>query len=214
MTQTDLKKERGLFIVFEGLDGSGKSTQINLLGTRLQNEGRKVARTSEPTDLTTGGMIRDALAGNYIRTPEELSSMFLADRISHNVNPVNGIIKLLEDGNDVICDRYYYSSFAYQGMDTDIDWVINMNKNCPSVTKPDICFFFDVPSDVCKKRIDKRGESLEIFEKEEDTLERIRRKYFEVFSMLQDENIIIIDSDKAPDTVAEKVFAEISRMRR
>lgn len=212
MTEHNTKTGRGRFIVFEGLDGSGKSTQINLICSRLQSEGRNVVRTAEPTDLTTGGMIRDALAGNYLRTPEELSAMFLADRIAHNVNPGNGIIKLLSDGVDVVCDRYYYSSFAYQGMDSDIRWVIEMNKNCPSVTKPDICFFIDVPSDICKKRIDKRGGYLEIFEREENTLERIRNKYLEVFSMLKDENIVVIESDGSPETVAEKIYAEIGRI--
>jgi dTMP kinase len=200
---------RGRFIVFEGLDGSGKSTQMNLLCERLQREGRKVYRTAEPTELTTGGLIRDALAGNYARTPEELSALFLSDRIAHNVNPQNGIIKLLNEGYDVVCDRYYYSSFAYQGMDSDLDWVMAMNVNCPTVTKPDVCFFIDVPSDVCKGRVDKRGAFLEIFEREEGTLSRIRKKYLEVFERLCNDNIVIIESVGSPEEVAEKVFANV-----
>ncbi|MBE6896890.1 MAG: dTMP kinase [Ruminococcaceae bacterium] len=204
---------RGRFIVFEGLDGSGKSTQMNLLCERLQREGRKVYRTAEPTELTTGGLIRDALAGNYVRTPEELSALFLSDRIAHNVNSQNGIIKLLNDGYDVVCDRYYYSSFAYQGMDSDLDWVMAMNVNCPTVTKPDVCFFIDVPSDVCKGRVDKRGAFLEIFEREEGTLARIRKKYLEVFERLKDDNIIIIESVGAPEEVAEKVYAKVPEVK-
>ena len=200
---------RGRFIVFEGLDGSGKSTQMNLLCDRLQREGRKVYRTAEPTELTTGGLIRDALAGNYNRTPEELSALFLSDRIAHNVNPQNGIIKLLNDGYDVVCDRYYYSSFAYQGMDSDLDWVMSMNIDCPSVTRPDVCFFIDVPSEVCKGRVDKRGAFLEIFEREEGTLSRIRKKYFEVFDRLVSDNIVVVKSDGTPEEVAEKVFAKL-----
>ena len=200
---------RGRFIVFEGLDGSGKSTQMNLLCERLQREGTKVYRTAEPTELTTGGLIRDALAGNYARTPEELSALFLSDRIAHNVNPQNGIIKLLNEGYDVVCDRYYYSSFAYQGMDSDLDWVMAMNVNCPTVTKPDVCFFIDVPSDVCKGRVDKRGAFLEIFEREEGTLSRIRKKYLEFFERLCNDNIVIIESVGSPEEVAEKVFANV-----
>jgi dTMP kinase len=182
---------------------------MNLLCERLQREGRRVYRTAEPTELTTGGLIRDALAGNYARTPEELSALFLSDRIAHNVNPQNGIIKLLNEGYDVVCDRYYYSSFAYQGMDSDLDWVMAMNVNCPTVTKPDVCFFIDVPSDVCKGRVDKRGAFLEIFEREEGTLSRIRKKYLEVFERLCNDNIVIIESDGSPEEVAEKVFANV-----
>lgn len=209
MSENNIKK--GRFIVFEGLDGSGKSTQMNLLCNRLQSMDRTVYRTAEPTELTTGGLIRDALAGNYTRTPEELSALFLSDRIAHNVNPQNGIIKLLNDGIDVVCDRYYYSSFAYQGMDSDLDWVMAMNVNCPTITKPDVCFFIDVPSEVAKGRVDKRGAFLEIFEREESTLARIRQKYLEVFEKLKDDNIVIIPSDGTPEEVAEKVFANLPK---
>ncbi len=201
--------KKGRFIVFEGLDGSGKSTQIDLLCARLKNEGRNVVKTAEPTELTTGGIIRDALAGNYQRTPEELSALFLADRIAHNVNPKNGIIKLLSEGTDVICDRYYYSSFAYQGMDCDLDWVIRMNKQCSSITKPDICFFIDVPADICKKRGDTRGTVCEIFERDRQTLDRVRAKYTEVFSRLDDENIVIVRSEGTPEEIAERIFSSL-----
>ena len=200
---------RGRFIVFEGLDGSGKSTQIDLLCERLKKEGRSVVKTAEPTMLTTGGIIRDALAGNYPRSPEELSALFLADRIAQNVNPKNGIIKLLSEGTDVICDRYYYSSFAYQGMDCDLDWVMKMNINCPSVTKPDVCFFIDVPTDVCKERVDKRGGFREIFEREQNTLERVRAKYAEVFKKLENENIVLIKSEGSPEDIAKVIYSSL-----
>lgn len=200
---------RGRFIVFEGLDGSGKSTQIDLLCERLKKEGRSVVKTAEPTMLTTGGIIRDALAGNYQRSPEELSALFLADRIAHNVNPKNGIIKLLSEGTDVVCDRYYYSSFAYQGMDCDLDWVIDMNIKCPSVTKPDVCFFIDVPTEICKERVDKRGGFREIFEREQNTLERVRAKYAEVFRKLENENIVLIKSEGSPADIAKVIYSSL-----
>ncbi len=200
---------RGRFIVFEGLDGSGKSTQIDLLCERLKKEGRSVVKTAEPTMLTTGGIIRDALAGNYQRSPEELSALFLADRIAHNVNPKNGIINLLSEGTDVVCDRYYYSSFAYQGMDCDIDWVIDMNIKCPSVTKPDVCFFIDVPTEICKERVDKRGGFREIFEREQNTLERVRAKYAEVFRKLENENIVLINSEGSPADIAKVIYSSL-----
>lgn len=107
---------RGKFIVVEGLDGSGKGTQTALLCAYLKSQGRNVYPTAEPTESVTGGMIRDVLSGARQRTSSELAALFLADRVAHNMNPVNGIEKTLEAGIDVVCDRYYYSSIAYQAV--------------------------------------------------------------------------------------------------
>ncbi len=113
--QGDRKTMEGKFIVIEGLDGSGKSTQIRLLAERLRSLGREVFETAEPTPSATGGLIRDALSGFTRRTGAEIAALFMADRVAHNVNPINGINVMLAQGRDVICDRYYYSSLAYQG---------------------------------------------------------------------------------------------------
>ena len=107
MEQQQQAQKRGRFIVFEGIDGAGKTTQIELLAKRLQQEGRRVFRTAEPTESVSGGLLRDALSGISKRTPTELAALFVLDRIFHNTNPVNGIEKMLADGLDVICDRYY-----------------------------------------------------------------------------------------------------------
>ena len=129
------KTKRGRFIVVEGIDGSGKSTQISLLAKKLGEAGRKVYTTAEPTVSLTGGMLRDALRGVTQHTTCEIAAMFLLDRISHNVNPVNGIEKFLAAGVDVICDRYYYSTLAYQGNETDFEWVRRMNNIKQRVTE-------------------------------------------------------------------------------
>lgn len=89
---------RGKFIVVEGLDGSGKGTQTALLCAYLKSQGRNVYPTAEPTESVTGGMIRDVLSGARQRTSSELAALFLADRVAHNMNPVNGIEKTLEAG--------------------------------------------------------------------------------------------------------------------
>ena len=195
---------RGRFIVFEGIDGSGKSTQISLLKEKLEKEGRKVFLTAEPTMSVTGGILRDALSGNYKRSASEFAAMFLADRIFHNVNPKCGINQALEKGFDVISDRYYYSSFAYQGMDSDIDWVMNMNLNCPDIRKPDLCIFLDLDAQSSKSRIDNNRATVEIFEQTE-ILNKIRNKFFDVFDRLKDENIKIIDASKSVAEVSAKI---------
>ena len=96
----------GKFIVIEGLDGSGKTTQLHALAANLRSLGRSVAETAEPTTSTTGGLARDALSGFTPRTGAEIAALFMADRVAHNVNPVNGINKLLAEGRDVLCDRF------------------------------------------------------------------------------------------------------------
>ena len=103
----ETEKHRGRFIVFEGIDGAGKTTQIELLEQHLKASGRRVWRTAEPTESVSGGLLRDALSGISARSACEMAAMFVLDRIFHNVNPVNGIEKMLSEGIDVICDRYY-----------------------------------------------------------------------------------------------------------
>lgn len=202
---------RGKFIVFEGIDGAGKSTQISLLEEKLKKEGRKVFVTAEPTQSVTGGALRDALAGNFKRSAAELAAMFLADRVFHNINEKCGIKQALENGFDVISDRYYYSSFAYQGLESDIDWVINMNLNCPEILKPDICIFLDLDAEKSKERIDSARATTEIFENSE-MLTKIRRSFFDVFKRLKGENICIIDASKSIDKVAEEIYSALKKL--
>lgn len=157
-------------------------------------------------------MLRDALGGFVSRDAYELSAMFLLDRIFHNTNNINGIRQFLDKGVDVVCDRYYYSSFAYQGIDADLDWVMNMNLGCREIIKPDICIFLDIRPETSEERISANRLEREIYENA-DTQARIRRRFFEVFELLGDsENIKIVDASKAiPEVSADiiKIYNEI-----
>lgn len=196
------------FIVIEGLDGSGKGTQISRLEHSLHDLGIKTHLTGEPTIYATGGLVRDALAGLTKRTQTELAALFLADRIAHCQNPVDGIAALLERGVTVICDRYYYSSLAYQGMDIGLDWLMPANLDCPGILKPDLCIFLDVPTEVADSRIEAGRASREIFE-EKSTIERVRKMYFEIFGKLEGHNIKIINAARAADEVAADVLSAV-----
>ena len=204
--------KRGLFIVIEGLDGSGKGTQAALLAEAMRADGRTVHQTAEPTSSVTGGMLRDALGGIVKRDAYELSALFLLDRIFHNVNDRNGIRKYLESGVDVLCDRYYYSSFAYQGIDADLRWVMDMNLNCKEILKPDLCIFLDVSPDTGDKRISDNRLEREIYENRE-TQKRIRDRFYEVFGLLKDsENIKIVDASRTVSEVSAdiiKIYKEL-----
>lgn len=198
-------QKRGRFIVFEGIDGCGKTTQINLLKEHLESLGKKVFITSEPTPSLTGGMLRDALGGVNKKTPCEMAVMFVLDRIFHNVNPVYGIEKMLSEGYDVICDRYYYSSLAYQGSETDFEWVKTMNLSCPDIRKPDACIFLDLSPKESLRRINIGRVGKEIYETEEK-LTVFRNRFFQIFSLLEKtDRIIVISADGSVGDVALKI---------
>lgn len=200
------------FIVFEGLDGSGKSTQIRLLEQRLVQQGHRVAVTAEPTASATGGLVRDALCAFTPRTGAEIAALFAADRVAHNTNPVWGIGKMLAEGRTVICDRYYYSSMAYQGSVTDPDWVRDMNLNCPEIRRPDLCVFLDVDYERCCERMEGDRAFREIYENR-DSLKKIRERYFSVFEELRErDNIAVVNAARAVDAVAADVFSAVEAL--
>ena len=198
---------RGRVIVFEGIDGAGKTTQIDLLERRLREAGRRVHRTAEPTESTTGGLLRDALAGLTPRSACEMAALFTADRVFHNVNPANGIEHMLAAGADVICDRYYYSTLAYQGSEIRGDWAFDANLNCPEIRHPDVCLFLDLTPEQSLARISRGRMTQEIYENKQK-LEQVRQKFYNVFDRLGDEDrIIIIDANRPAEEIAEEIYS-------
>ena len=198
--------KKGRFIVFEGIDGAGKSTQIALLRASLEKMGYTVHHTAEPTDLDTGKMLRAALSGDPPRTACEMATLFVLDRIAHNKE----IEKALEAGEIVICDRYYYSSLAYQGSLCDYGWVKRMNCDCPEIRRPDLCVFLDLAPKDAIARITARGEATEIYEKEE-TLTLFRDTFHRVFASLED-RVAIVNAAPAPDIIAAEVLAAVKEI--
>ena len=203
---------RGRFIVFEGIDGAGKTTQIDLLEKKLKEMGRRVYRTAEPTESVSGGMLRDALAGITKRSACEMAALFTLDRIFHNVNSVHGIEKMLADGVDVICDRYYYSTLAYQGSEIKGDWAFDLNLNCPEIRRPDVCMFLDLTPEQSLARIAKGRVTQEIYENREK-LEQVRRKFYSVFDRLEeDEHIVILDASRTIEEIADEIFSIVNTL--
>ncbi len=199
---------QGKFIIIEGLDGSGKTTQITMLEKYLKKRGRRVYVTAEPTGSPTGKLLREALSGVVKKTPCEMAALFVLDRIGHNVDPVSGINKMLDDGYDVICDRYYYSSLAYQGTETDFEWVKSMNINCPEIRHPDLCIFLDLDPEKCIGRISLGRTTTEIYEKKEK-LEKFRETYMKIFGMLKD-TVAVVDASGSIETTAENIIKAVS----
>lgn len=203
---------KGRFIVFEGIDGSGKTTQARMLAEYLEKNGRRAALTAEPTALPTGRALREALGGKARRTECQMAVMFVDDRIAHNVHPTEGISALLDNGIDVICDRYYYSTLAYQGQSTDYAWVKSMNLKCPEIRKPDLCIYIDLLPNQSLERISRGRDSVEIYENL-DTLTRVREQFLSVISDLKlTDNIRIIDGYRSIEDIFNDIINAVDSL--
>ena len=197
--------KRGRFIVLEGIDEAGKTTQAAMLEQYLTGQGRRVVRTAEPTGLPSGVALRRALSGAEKKSECEMAALFVQDRIAHNVHPTEGIEAILATGADVLCDRYYYSTLAYQGQSTDYQWVKGMNLQCPEIRKPDLCIYLDLTPTQSLERIRAGRDALEIYENEE-TLSRVRDAFYRVFSDLkQTDRIALVDAYRHVEEIAAEI---------
>ena len=202
--------EKGKFIALEGIDGSGKSTQIGHLVARIAGLGLPCRATREPSDGPVGGLIRQTMTGRTRADPRVIAALFAADRIDHLVNDVDGVEKQVNQGITVVTDRYYFSSYAYQSEDVGMDWVIGANALSAGILRPTVTVFLDVPVETVLARIRKGRSHVELFETEE-RLRRTRELYFQAFERLGDvETVAVVDGSGSPEDVAERVWAAVA----
>lgn len=185
-----------MFIVLEGIDGCGKSTQARMLAEWLEKKGIPVHMTAEPTKTKIGRLIREILSGTEEMDPHALALLFTADRYEHLATDV---LPSLSDGKTVICERYYYSTIAYQAAQgVDRSWIFEINK---FALNPDLVIFIDVKPKTAMSR--KEGE--EIFE-HRSFLENVYNEYLKFADMQR------VDGSKDAQTVHEKVKDIVSRV--
>ncbi|MCK5141716.1 MAG: dTMP kinase, partial [Candidatus Heimdallarchaeota archaeon] len=155
----------GLFVCFEGIDGSGKTTHSRLIVERLCALGYDAVYTTEPTRWSEPGKkLRESFFAPTRLPVEEEFKLFLKDRLFHVKSEV---IPLLNDGKIVVSDRYYFSSVAYQGA-RGLDWQYILEENEKIAIEPHLVIFLDLPVDVALDRIaSERKEGINTFEKEE-----------------------------------------------
>ncbi|MBP3876579.1 MAG: dTMP kinase [Lachnospiraceae bacterium] len=198
--------KRGAFVVLEGIDGSGKGTQIRLLKQRIEAEGCPVCCAAEPNDSPFGAMIHQIMTGRIRTTNDVIAALFVADRLDHIQNDTNGLLKYLNSGINVLEDRYYFSSYAYQSVDLPMDWIMQANAPCEKLLRADMTLFIDVTPETAIGRIEQNRMSRELFE-EKDRLARTRERYFEAFEKRRDtENVVIIDGEGEVGEIAEKIW--------
>ena len=200
----------GRFIAFEGIDGSGKSTQIRHLAKRLSSLGIKCYETREPTDSPIGSLIHQMMTGRIIADNRVIASLFIADRVDHLLNKTDGILSMVNSGVTVITDRYYFSSYAYNGIEIDMDWVIQGNAISAEILRPTLTVFLDISVETALERIKRERFHTELYETQE-RLVAVRAKYFEAFEKLKDiENIAIVDAEADFDIVQKRIWDVVS----
>lgn len=196
------------FIVLEGIDGAGTSTQLNLLKNRLLPE--KTVYTAEPTTLSTGRFLRSVLRGDEKLTPETTAFLFAADRQEH-VYGTGGIVESCTSGKLVISDRYVFSSLAYQSITCGEELPRKLNQDFPL---PEYLFFFGITPQASLKRIEKRDVT-EIYEKK-DFLEATARQYEKIISYYETlqtgMHIIRLDATESIEKLSEKIWTVLQEM--
>jgi len=200
------ERKKGKFIVLEGIDGSGLSTQtLRLKDYLLQNYAIKAVLAKEPSEGLIGALIRQILSGRVTGIHDRsLALLFAADRLDHIHNK---ILPILDKGDFVICDRYLWSSFAYQGLTNELVWIEEINKYA---LKPDLTIFIRVRPETSMQRICSSRIKTEIFETRE-TLEKVLANYEKIFKKWQEcgKNVVEIDGEKDPQSVQIDIMRSI-----
>jgi len=188
----------GAFIVLEGIDGAGTTTQLNRLTAWAKELGRVSLSTFEPTDGPIGSYIRSALRGERVSPPQDaIALMFAADRLDHIARRVQPAVAR---GELVFCDRYVGSSLAYQGSLCEPRWIREINSRA---LIPDLTLYLRIDPKVALERVSKReGEHRDMYETQE-LLERISAAYDSVYGVTGEPeyDAVIIDASESMDDV-------------
>ena len=199
------------FIVFEGLDGAGTTTQAQALVDGLNNSGHPAVMTSEPTTGPIGSMIRLILRGRLATADtrelidRQLAYLFAADRFDHIYNSTDGVERQVAKGFTVVSTRYFFSSYAYNGRTAeDFDLVDRLNRDFPL---PGLVVYLKVPMAVSLNRLAKR-DVREHYE-HEDELERVATNFNRLFEPIRD-RVLEYNSDGNKEELAARILAEVT----
>jgi len=191
-----MEVKKGILIVFEGIDGSGKSTQIQILKKILENKGLDVVTFQEPSQSPWGKKIKEKAAFSDSLSPEEELALFVKDRrdnVQKNLRPA------LTKNKIVLLDRYYFSTMAYQGAKgIDVERIRGLNEQF--AVRPDLVFILDVDAERGLNRIQDRKDKDLLFERH-DFLIEVRK----IFTSFQGENIFHINSDNTPEKISDQI---------
>ena len=199
---------KGIFITFEGADGCGKTTQMNLLKDYLIQNGYEVVLTREPGAKGLGEQLREILLNYGGEVADRCESfLFLADR-AQNIETI--VIPAIKQGKIVLCDRHIDSTVAYQGYGRglDLDEINSLNNIATGGIKPDLTYVFDVDVGTSAKRVGDEKDRMESAGKE--FFNRVRNGYLEL-AKKEPQRIKVIDSTRSIEEVFQDVIKEFSR---
>ena len=182
-----------LFVVFEGIDSSGKSTQAEFLKNYWLDKGEQAVISSEPSSGIIGNLIRQALKQRIIFSrdhdlfDEQMAYLFAADRHDHLYNDIDGVFKLIQDDYHVISTRYYFSSLAYN-CDTveQFEFIKKLNDRFPH---PDLTVYLDIPLEISLARLQER--SLQEIYETKTKLTKVQEQYQQIFAEYEGKAIAI-----------------------
>ncbi len=205
-----------LFIVFEGIDGSGTSTQAELLKTYFMAHNYPAIISPEPTDGPIGKLIRQAMQTPILAISDrakfdtQMAYLFAADRHYHLYNDRDGVFKLIErDRTHVITTRYYFSSLVYNcNTQAELDFVWGLNQHFPP---PDLIIYLDLPVEIALSRIHQRSFK-EIYETEEK-LQKVRTNYHKLFQTYSGK-ILQLDGTDEIDSLHQTILSFIKNSRK
>ncbi|SVC07044.1 uncharacterized protein METZ01_LOCUS259898, partial [marine metagenome] len=204
---------RGIFVTFEGVEGVGKTTQIQRLLADLTTQRYPVTVTREPGGTAISEQIRSLLLDPENTAMKSTSELLLyaASRAQHVLEKIN---PALEEGKIVISDRFADASLAYQGYGRglDIDLIRNLNRIATNGIIPDITFLLDLPVDIGLKRAGKRGRGFDRLEREKTEFhQRVRQGYLEMADQ-EPNRIKVISAEHDEDQVYTSIKEEISTL--
>lgn len=186
---------KGKFIVFEGIDGAGSTTQVNLLFKKLKSKKYKVVKTCNPSNGRIGKLIRRVLSKEFKVSAVALQLLFCADRADFLEKEVDPALK---ERKIVVCDRYAFSTLAYGALNLDEGWLAEIQKD---FVHADITFLVDTPPKIAMERMEKR-KTKDLFEKEK-LLAKVRKNYL---ALAKVGSIVVLDGKKTKDEIAEDVL--------
>jgi dTMP kinase len=194
-----------MFVTFEGLDGSGKTTQVELLRARLEAEGREVVATFEPGSTALGNAIRDLVLHGHAMTEWAEALLFASARSQH----VDEVIRpALARGADVLCDRYIDSSLAYQGIarGLGLERVLELNLDAVGGLLPDRTFLLVLDDATAAERAADEPDRIE--REAWDFHARVQSAYLELAERWP-ERIVVLDAAQLPEQLAERIHGAL-----
>ena len=201
------------FVVFEGIDGTGTTSQLRLLQEAFTASGGadRVHFTCEPTGGAIGQLIREALSGAAGFDAKTIAYLFGADRCEH-IYGKGGILEQLHGGKAVVSDRYLFSSLAYQGFAAGKVLTQAINEPFPL---PENLFFFDLPAKTAMERVEKRNMPREIYEKEA-VQQKVADEYRTILAaysnLAPDMHIIHIDASESITDIHQKIWSILQNL--